>query len=109
MSGLKAGGWRPATGDWALVAGGWELMALHPAVIRDHRLIAEHDAVLDRRVPADVALAAENRPTDDRFLADAAVGPDDRVVDRRVLLDVALASDHGVRTDARARLDDRAF
>src|SRR5713226_3832552 len=54
-------------------------------------------------------MAAENRLSDGRFLADAVVGPDDRAVEHRVLLDVALAADHAVGADARAGLHDRAF
>ena len=34
---------------------------LEPAVVGDDRLVAEHDAVLDERAAADVAVAAEDR------------------------------------------------
>src|SRR5438105_488711 len=87
----------------------WRSFLLHPAVVGNHGFIAEHDAVGNHRVPADVTLAAEDRSADDRLLADAAVGPDDRMVHRRVLFDMALPADHRVRPDAGAGLDDRAF
>ena len=51
-------------------------MASEAAVVGDHRFIAEHD-VGDDRIPANVAVAAENRLPDDRLLADARVRPDD--------------------------------
>src|SRR5262245_55918362 len=82
---------------------------LQPTVIGHRALVAEHGAVLDDRVAADVTVLTQNRAAHDRLLADAAVRPDDRVLDHGVLFDVALPPDDAVRADPRARLHNRTF
>src|SRR5262249_55045554 len=63
-------------------------------------------AVLDERAPADMAVPAHDRVSNDRLLADPRVGPDDGSLDGGIFFDVTVAADHAVRSDAGARLDD---
>src|SRR5258707_13676363 len=84
------------------IAGFWWLQL---AEIGNNRLGAEHDAMVDRRAAADVAVPAKNRVSNDRVLADSRVRPDDRVLHVGVLLDVALLADDAVRADPCAGLD----
>src|SRR6185369_3484644 len=73
------------------------------------RLVAEHQAVVERRAAPDVAVAAKDRVPNDRLLPDPRVRPQDRLLDDGMLLDMTLPADHTVWTDTCARLDDNSI
>ncbi len=86
------------------------LMAvIRVAVIGDHGLVAEDDRVVDDRVAADVAVAAEDRAAHVASWPIQPFAPDDRTVDDARLVDVGLPADDGVGEDAAAGLDHRAL
>src|SRR5262245_65103048 len=84
-------------------------MFLESAVVRHARLVAEHQAVVERGAAPDVAVAAEDRMPNDRLLPDPRVRPHDRLLDDGMLLDMTLSADHTVWSDPCAGLDDDAI
>ena len=77
------------------------------AVVGDHRLVAQNDAVLETGAAPDVTLAANDRAPYDRFLPDRRVCPQDRLIDDGLFFDVALVANDAIRRDAAAGFDDR--
>src|SRR5467141_2969253 len=77
--------------------------------IGDHGFVAQNDSVLDRCIPSDVTLPAENRLADGGVLADPRVGPEDGSLDHGVFLNVAVPPNDAVGADAGAGLDHRSL
>src|SRR4030095_6922223 len=77
------------------------------AVVGDHRLVAQNNAVLDSGAAPDVTLAANDRAPYDRFLPDRRVCPQDRLIDDGLFFDVALVANNASGRGAAAGFDDR--
>src|SRR5436190_8621929 len=84
----------------------WPGMTLRFREIGERGLIAEHRAGVDGHVPADVAVASEDRVPDARLTADATIRPDYRAADDGILFDLRLPANHRIGTNLRARLDE---
>src|SRR5215510_1230200 len=77
--------------------------------VSQRRLVAEYRAAVERHVASNVALPSEQRIGDRCLIANTAVGPEDGALDDGLFLHLRLAPDHGVWSDARARLHQHPF
>ena len=71
----------------------------------DRHLVADRDSLVEPRVRAQVARAADDRALDDRAASDVSARLDDRALDARALAQRRVRAENRVRPDARLARD----